>query len=205
MATIITVANRKGGVGKTTLATNLAVTLSKRGKVLLVDGDEQKSAWNWNEYRTNKLESLFVMDNLLDTLEPLNDKYDYILIDVAGRDSQIFRESLLVSSKLIVPTQPSLLDLEVIPYISEKVSQAHDINPDLRAYVVINKASANYRNNEVSEAQKYIADFGNLTLCDTVIYDRKLFRNAIIESLSVSEMGDSKANDELTQFIKEVL
>ena len=45
MAQIFTIANRKGGVGKTTLATNLAVALSNKGKTLLVDTDDQKSAY----------------------------------------------------------------------------------------------------------------------------------------------------------------
>ena len=55
MAKIFTIANRKGGAGKTTVATNLAVALAQKGSTLLVDTDDQLSAYNWNEYRENKL------------------------------------------------------------------------------------------------------------------------------------------------------
>lgn len=205
MARIFTIANRKGGVGKTTLATNVAVNLSRKGKVLLVDGDEQKSAFKWNEYRQDKLPSVFVLDNLIDTLEPLNDQYEYIIIDVAGRDSQIFREALLISDNLIIPTQASLIDLEVLEYVSEKIAQAHDNNPDLVSYVVINKAPTNYRNTESEQAQAFIGQFDNLMLLNTIIHDRKAFRDAFVESLSVSEMSDPKASNELQQFLSEIL
>lgn len=205
MTAIFTIANRKGGVGKTTLATNLAVTLSNKGKTLLVDADEQRSAFQWNEYRNDKLDSLLVNDNLLDKLEPITKDYDYILIDVAGRDSKVFREALLISDKLIVPTQASLLDLEVIPYIAEKATEAKTNNPNLQAFVVINKASANPKNNEVAQAKDFLADYPVLKLVNTVIRDRKQFRDAIIESRSVSEMGSSKAKDELNGFLIEVL
>lgn len=205
MAIIFTIANRKGGVGKTTLATNLAVALSNKGKMLLVDADEQRSAYQWNEHRGNKLDAITIHANLLDTLERLNNKYDFILIDVAGRDSEIFREALLVSDKLIVPTQASLLDLEVIPYIAEKAKVAQEKNPSLKAFAVINRASANPKNNEVVQAKEYLADFPILKLVNTVIHDRKQFRDAIIESRSVAEMGSSKARDELNEFLIEVL
>jgi len=69
MAKIFTIANRKGGAGKTTLATNLAIALSKKGSTLLVDTDDQLSAYNWNEYRENKLNSLAVLNNLSDTIQ----------------------------------------------------------------------------------------------------------------------------------------
>lgn len=205
MAKIFTIANRKGGVGKTTIATNLAVNLSKKGKTLLVDGDEQKSAYKWNEYRQDKLPSIFVLDNLIDTLESLNNEYDFIVIDVAGRDSQIFREALLISDKLIIPTQASLIDLEVLEYVSEKVAQAQENNPELQSLVVINKAPTNYRNAETGQAQAFIGQFDNLTLLNTIIHDRKAFRDAFVESLAVSEMSDPKANDELQQFLSEIL
>jgi chromosome partitioning protein len=205
MALIITIANRKGGVGKSTIATNLAVSLSKQGRILLVDADEQKSAYNWNEYRQDKLNAIFVLDNLIDTLEPLNSQYDFIIIDVAGRDSQILRESLLISDKLIIPTQASIVDLEVLEYVSDKVSQAHENNPELTACVVINKAPTNYRNTEAEQAQAYIAQFKDLQLLDTIIHDRKAFRDGFVESLAVSELNDPKAKDELEQIVSEIL
>lgn len=205
MALIITVANRKGGVGKTTIVTNLAVELNKQGKTLIVDGDEQKSAYKWNEYRQDRLDCIFVLENLIDTLEALNDKYDFIIIDVAGRDSQIFRESLLISDKLIIPTQASLIDLEVLEYVADKVATAHKNNAELKAYVIINKASSNYRNTEIGQARAYIAQFPILQLLNTVIHDRKVFRDGFVESLSVSEMNDIKARDELANFLQEVL
>ena len=205
MAQIFTIANRKGGVGKTTLATNLAVALSNKGKTLLVDTDDQKSAFNWNEYRQEKLNSISVIDNLGKTLQPLNDEYEFILIDIAGRDSEVFREALLISDKLIVPTQASILDLELLPYIADKVTTAHKLNPELKAYIIINRASANPKNNEVNEAKKFIAKYPIFKLLNTVIHDRKQFRDPIFGGLSVSEMGSSKAHDELNKFLIEVL
>lgn len=205
MTVIFTVANRKGGVGKTTLATNLAVALSNKGKTLLVDTDEQGSADAWNKHRTSKLDAVNVFDGLIDALEPIYQDYDFILIDVAGRDSKMLREALLICDKLVVPTQASLLDLEVIPYLYQKVQEVKKDNTDLQAYVVINKAPTNPKNNEIAEAKAYLADYPIFKLTNTVIHDRKQFREAIIESLSVTEMGSSKAKDEMNAFLIEIL
>ena len=131
MAEIITIASRKGGVGKTTIAINMVVALSNKGKTLLVDADEQQSAMKWNNHRTKKIDAISIHKDLISELEKLDSEYQYILIDVAGRDSEIFREALLVSDKLIVPTQASLLDLDVIPYLNEKVKTAKRTNPNL--------------------------------------------------------------------------
>lgn len=192
MTVIFTVANRKGGVGKTMLATNLAVALSNKGKTLLVDTDEQGSADAWNKHRTSKLYAVNVFDGLIDALEPIYQDYDFILIDVAGRDSKMLREALLICDKLVVPTQASLLDLEVIPYFYQKVQEVKKDNTDLQAYAVINKAPTNPKNNEIAEAKAYLADYPIFKLTNTVIHDRKQFREAIVESLSVTEMGAVK-------------
>ena len=202
MAKIICVANRKGGVGKTTLATNLAVALNNKGKSILIDADEQQSASKWAKQR-NDIECIGVHSDILTKLEEIDSKYDYILIDVAGRDSTIFRESLLVANTLIVPTQPSLLDLDVLEYMQDKIATARKINNNLDAYILINRASP--RSNELPDAIDFIKDFDQFKLLKTVLYERKQFRDAIVESKSVTEMNASKAKDELNSLIIELL
>ena len=202
MAKIICVANRKGGVGKTTLATNLAVALNNKGKSILIDADEQQSASKWAKQR-NDMECIGVHSDILTKLEEIDSKYDYILIDVAGRDSTIFRESLLVANTLIVPIQPSLLDLDVLEYMQDKIMTARKINSDLDAYILINRASP--RSNELPDAIDFINDFDQFKLLKTVLFERKQFRDAIVESKSVTEMNASKAKDELNSLIIELL
>lgn len=202
MAKIICIANRKGGVGKTTLATNLAVALNNKGKSILIDADEQQSASKWAKQRDD-IECIGVHSELLTKLEGIDSKYDYILIDVAGRDSTIFREVLLVANTLIVPTQPSLLDLDVLEYMQDKIATARKINKDLDAYILINRASP--RSNELPDAIDFIKDFDQFKLLKTVLFERKQFRDAIIESKSVTEMNASKAKDELNSLIIELL
>ena len=199
MAKIICVANRKGGVGKTTLATNLAVALNNKGKSILIDADEQQSAFKWANQRDD-IECITIHSDLLEKLEQLDKEYEYILIDVAGRDSTIFREALLVSDTLIVPTQPSLLDLEVLDYMQEKVKTAKQTNENLKAYVLINRAAV--RTTELKDAIEFIAEFDQFKLLKTVLFERKQFR---VESKSVTEMNASKAKDELNQLIIELL
>lgn len=205
MAEIITIASRKGGVGKTTIAINMVVALSNKGKTLLIDADEQQSAIKWNNHRKEKIDAIAVHQNLIAELEKLDSQYQYILIDVAGRDSEIFREALLVSDKLIVPTQASLLDLDVIPYLNDKVKTAKKTNPNLASMVVINRASTNAKSSETEQAREFIADFDQFRLLQTTLHERKQYRDAILESKSVLEMAASKAKDELNQFLIEVL
>lgn len=77
----------------------------------------------WSKQR-NDINSEYIGSDLLDRLEQLDSEYDYILIDLAGRDSSLFREALLVADLLIVPTAASLFDLELMYYMQEKLIEA---------------------------------------------------------------------------------
>ena len=84
MTKIISLLNQKGGVGKTTLSTNIAMSLKEQDKkVLLVDSDPQGSLRDWNEANEGKLISVIGLDRetLAQDIEAVKNGYDYIIID----------------------------------------------------------------------------------------------------------------------------
>src|SRR3989440_7075315 len=96
---ILTVGNTKGGVGKTTLAVNIAIARSLVGSsdVLLIDGDEQKTALTFTELRSSQLgttgyTAVSLSGAALRTqVRQLAPKYTDIVIDVGGRDLTLIR------------------------------------------------------------------------------------------------------------------
>ena len=204
--TIYVIANQKGGVGKTTLSTNLAVALSKKGQTILVDGDDQQSSIKWSKRRTqDSITTISLKDNLKEELQQLKQNNKYIVLDVAGRDSAEFRSALLTADVLIIPTQPSQTDIEVLPFVLRLVNTAKQVNKNLKTFVVLNKAPTNNKSTEIDAALELLQQVKSVKTLNTILRDRKQFRDAMIEGKSVLEMGSSKAKDELNEFLVEIL
>ena len=137
-------------------------------------------------------------------LAELREKYETIIIDAGGRDSMELRSSMLVADKFFMPIRPSQFDAWTVEKIDQMVSEAQIINDKLQAFVFLNLASANPRVNEATEAQEYISEFDNLGLAKSVIRDRIVFRKAAQAGLSVYEMDDQKAKNEIYNLYQEV-
>jgi len=209
---ILTIGNTKGGVGKTTLAVNIAIARASQGRdVLLVDADTQRTAATFTELRTDQLGTPGYTAVSLDgaairtQVRQLAPKYQDIVIDAGGRDTASLRAALTVSEVLLIPMQPRSFDLWAIEQMAELVNEAREINPDLRALLVINAADPQGTDNQ--DAADVLQETPGMEVLSLKIGRRKAFPNAAASGRAVIEQGrdkDPKAVKELLALVESV-
>ena len=210
---IVLIGCEKGGTGKTTIATNLAALRALAGRdVLLVDTDPQGSAGFWTTSRAeNDIKPRVACiqkfgKGLQGELQDLAGRYQDIIIDAGGRDSVELRSAMVVAHKAYVPIQASQFDIWTLAQMNDLIVTAQGFNPNLCAWVVINRGSTNPFVTETAEAAEILGDFKHLGLASSVVRDRIAYRKAVRDGLSVVEMkpSDAKASREMTEFYIEV-
>ena len=202
----------KGGTGKTTLATNLAVQRAYGHDVVLLDTDMQGAASYWARVRqdaglTPPVACLQQFGpGLQAALQALTTQTADIVMDAGGRDAVELRAGLVTAAKAYLPVQASQFDIWTLDHLEDLVAQAQGFNPTLRAFVVLTRVSPNPLVAEVAEAKALLADYPHLQLADTVIYDRIAYRRAAREGKAVHELTppDRKASAECTFLYEEV-
>lgn len=203
---IILIGGEKGGTGKTTIATNLATIHASKGKdILLVDTDKQGSSSSWAESRDEEEHNPRITciqkfgKNLAKDIKDLEPRYEDIFIDAGGRDSVELRSSLAIADRIYIPVQASQYDVWTLDQMDELIGQTQALNPNLKAFIMINRASTNPSVKETSEAKEFVQDYKNLTFSNIIIRDRITFRKSAGEGQAVFEFKpkDPKAIKEL--------
>ena len=111
--TVIVVANPKGGVGKSTLATQIAGALAHHGHaVMLGDVDRQQSARGWLALRPPQLPVIRGWDDAAEALRPPKGTTHAVLDTPAGLHGRRLDEVMKVADRLLIPLQPSLFDIQ---------------------------------------------------------------------------------------------
>ena len=206
---ILALVNIKGGVGKTTLAVNIAVARALAGAdVLLVDADDQGSAADFTQHRTNEIGAAGYTAMRLKGRElrsevgKLKGKFDDIVIDVGGQENEGLLAALKVADKALIPVQPSTFDVWSFERIADLIADARGVNEGLRALAVLNAADAQGHDND--EAREILGKFDQIEVMDMAIVRRKAFRNAAAQGRSVLDMSprDAKAAGEMRALVK---
>jgi chromosome partitioning protein len=110
---VIVVANPKGGVGKTTLSTNLAGYLASRGRaVMLGDVDRQQSSRTWLGLRATGLPRISAWEVAQgDVVRPPKGTTHIVLDTPAGLHGKRLDEVMKLADKVLIPLQPSIFDI----------------------------------------------------------------------------------------------
>ena len=134
---VIVVANPKGGVGKSTLSTNLAGCLAAQGKaVMLGDVDRQQSSRIWLGLRPVTAPQISTWDVTHDNIFKPPKGTSHVVLDTpAGLHGKRFDEVMKLANKVVVPLQPSIFDIHA----------THDFIQQIQAYKKDHKRAQDLR------------------------------------------------------------
>ena len=205
---IITVANSKGGVGKSTLAVHLAAWLSEQGhSVTLADCDTQHSSSEWINEAAPNVHSVRLAnpDAILNDLPTLRHEADYIVADGPGSNTETSRALLLRADLAIVPCKASMLEVRALAKATDVLRQAQDIRDgEPKAVIVLSMVGKRYR---LTQDMKEAASVLNLPLASRSLILRQIYADAPGQGSVVWKMGarGKEAAQEVRQLFREIL
>ncbi len=206
MRTVV-VANQKGGVGKSTVACNLAVAFALDGKrVLLIDADTQGSSIGFRAVREkDDIKAISITRPTIHRDVAGFENFDVVIVDAGGRDSSVFRSAIMSASRgiLLIPTLPSVYDIWATEDTLEVLKDARAF-ADIPAYLLINQAIRANIVREAEESLQELAQQYGVEVLRTRLFSRVAFRNSVKEGKGVFEMNDPKAKSEMEALYGEV-
>ena len=215
MGTILAVVQNKGGTGKTTTTVNIAVCLAVKGfSVVIYDADPQGSALRWAAERQHAGIKPFVevvakptSSSISSALQASSERYDFVILDVAGRNSREMIAGLGVADIAIAPCACSQPDLNTLDELESQLLEVRSHNSELDLYIYHSHASTNHSvtKSERNDFENYIREFPDFKLLNSIAFHRKIYKDVMANGLSVIETKNQKAKTEVYNLVEELL
>lgn len=198
---IITLATQKGGSGKTTLATNLAVAAAKNGCLtLIIDTDSQQTALDWFSKRDNQENPIVLVAENKEKLDSLltlakNKGIERVFIDTQGANTDLVNFSILKSDFCLIPCRSSGFDVT-----AQRATAANLLDLKKQGAFIITQTTA--RGKETQETKNILLGLG-VQIAEQQTTLLKAYKDAAILSESVIEIEENgKAAQEITAIFK---
>ena len=204
---VITIAQQKGGTGKTTLAVHLALAFIKYHnlKIAIIDTDPQGSLGKWFMIRTEKNISnknlTFKTASLWGAQyesKSLKKDHDIIIIDTPPKIESDARPAIEAADLVLIPVAPSHVDF----WATEAII---DIAKKAKRKILIQINRANHRSKLISETLEYINSL-KVKATDTLIGHRQIFVSSMgIGKTAVEKQRSGKAIEEIKDISNQIL
>jgi len=210
---ILTVGGIKGGSGKTTIATNIAIFLSQQGyDVLLIDADDQETTSDFCQFREQTLggdlgfTAVKLSGSQLATqVRKLAEKYKFIVIDTGGRDTSSQRAAMTVSHLYLVPFVPNSFDVWTLTKVVNLINEIQAVNPNLISAAFLNRVK--HKSAYAEDSMALLKESESLQLLEQTIGDRTAYVHASTQGLSIFEYKpvNPQAVDEMSKLFSDAL
>lgn len=202
---IIVIAHTKGGVGKSTIAWNIATALNFTQNIEVVDLDFQRTLTYVNEYRDEPLQvKSFDTSKAFEAYLKADNNQRISIVDVGGFDSKINRMAMVIADLIITPVSDAnteLLGLIRFEKILTEISQA--IGEDVTVNILLNNINPQKKNLE--ELKSHIDKNELFTLFETILRSRADYGKALDDGLGILEYKkESKGANEMQSLLKEI-
>lgn len=193
------VANPKGGSGKSTLATNLAGYFAHRGHdVMLGDIDRQQSAREWLATRPFELPTIETWAIGHDNVARPPKGTSHVVLDTpAGLGGKLLDKVLKLSTRVIVPVQPSTFDMRATRHFLEALLDEKAVRKG-RADVAVIGMRVDARTRAAGELERFLASFELPVLA--YLRDTQVYVQAAAAGMTLFDLPRSRAERDLEQW-----
>jgi chromosome partitioning protein len=203
MGQVITIAQQKGGSGKTTLAVNLAIGFAREGRsVALVDTDPQGSAGRWFMTRLEEMEDPGIEFatasawGITYEVRKLAGSHDVVIIDTPPKADSDLRPALRAADLVLVPVAMSHLDLWAVEAVLELADRAHK-----PVMMVMTRARAGTRlSADVGEAAAGM----EAEITGTPMSNRVVYAETLGQGRAAQEAPKGPAHEEVRALVNEI-